>query len=105
MIQVAEPAYLLAAKLEAFWERGVSDILMSHDLDDVVILVDGRRNLVSEVARADVDVRTFVAECIGWLLDNPEFHDTLSSRLSPDAASQARRELILQRMRALASYR
>jgi hypothetical protein len=48
VIRAISPPYLLATKLEAFRGRGRGDHLASHDLEDVVMLVDGREELVDE---------------------------------------------------------
>ena len=48
----------IATKLEAYRGRGGDDPLGSHDLEDVVIVVDGREELLAEVQGADEDVRS-----------------------------------------------
>ena len=40
---IAAPAFI-ATKLEAFRDRGGGDFLMSHDLEDIVTVVDGRHH-------------------------------------------------------------
>jgi len=49
-IRAISPAYLLATKLEAFKGRGGRDFLGSRDFGDIIALVDGREELVAEVA-------------------------------------------------------
>lgn len=66
-IRAAPPVYMLAMKLEAFAGRGEGDFLASRDFGDVVALIDGRPELLDEVASAPVDVRTYIAqECDGF---------------------------------------
>ncbi len=101
-IRVASPAYLLASKLDAYGSRMPRDIWMSKDLDDIVILVDGRKELVSEMRVAHSPVRKFNATAIRDLLDDPMFHEALAGRLFPDQASQARASVIRARMELLA---
>lgn len=60
-IRAISPPYLLATKLEAWNGRGRGDLLCSHDLEDVVVLVDGRAELLDEVRRAPADLRAFLA--------------------------------------------
>lgn len=45
-IRAISPPYLLATKLEAWSGRGAGDHLRSHDLEDVIRLVDGRAEIV-----------------------------------------------------------
>jgi hypothetical protein len=42
-IRLIAPAVFLATKLDAFRGRGAGDFLASHDLEDVVVLIDGGR--------------------------------------------------------------
>ncbi len=39
--KVVTPAFFLATKLEAFKDRGKQDFYASHDLEDIITLVDG----------------------------------------------------------------
>jgi hypothetical protein len=52
-IKAAPPVYMLAMKLEAFKGRGKGDFLASRDFGDIVTLIDGRSELLEEVAGAD----------------------------------------------------
>jgi hypothetical protein len=40
--------YFLACKLAAFRSRGEGDYLMSHDMEDIVAVLDGRPEVVWE---------------------------------------------------------
>ena len=51
-IRLLSAPYFLAAKLEAFGSRGENDYLMSRDIEDVITLLDGRPEIVSEVQQA-----------------------------------------------------
>jgi hypothetical protein len=101
-IRVVTPVYFVATKLEAFHGRGAKDVTLSHDLEDIVTVVDGREKIVGEIAGADTDVRRYIASEIAVLLENLEFVEALSGFLLPDAANQARRSLLEQRLRAIA---
>lgn len=76
-IRAISPPYLLATKLEAWKGRGGGDHLRSHDLEDVILLVDGRSEIVEEVAAAPDDLRAFVAGEIAALLDQARFLDAV----------------------------
>jgi hypothetical protein len=100
-IRAVPPPHLLATKLEAFRSRGAGDYLGSRDFGDIVTLVDGRSELVDEVRGADEDVRVYVAEAFESMKDDVFFESGVAGALLPDAASQARRGLVLERIQAL----
>jgi predicted nucleotidyltransferase len=102
-IRVVTPVYFVATKLEAFHGRGAGDVALSHDVEDIVAIIDGRAEIVDEIANADAEVRKYIASEIGALLKNEDFLDALPGFLLPDAASQARRPSLEQRLRAIAT--
>lgn len=102
-VRVVAPAHFLATKLEAFHGRGHADVVASSDLEDIVLVVDGRPELLAEIERADPQVRQFIAEEIDDLMGNRRFSDSLAGFLPPDRASQARRPLLEKRLNALAA--
>jgi len=101
-IRVVTAPYFVATKLEAFAGRGNNDYQTSHDLEDIIAIVDGRPELDAEVAASSVDLREYLAARLGGLLDEPSFLDALPGHLRPDPASQARRVLIIERITQLA---
>ncbi len=102
-IRMVTAPYFLATKLETFKGRGDGDFLGSHDLEDVVAVIDGRETLSAEVRTAGVDLPRYVQREIAKLLANPGFIDALPGFLLPDAGSQARIGIVLRRLRDLAS--
>jgi hypothetical protein len=94
-IKAAPPVYMLAMKLEAFKGRGKGDFLASRDFGDIVTLVDGRPELLEEVAGAEADVRTYIADEIHRLLAEPRFMDGLAGAMRGDAASQQRVDVVM----------
>jgi hypothetical protein len=102
-VRIVSPALFLATKLEAYHGRGGGDVFLSHDLEDIVTVVDGRPEIVDDVSTANERVRTYIAAELQLLLDNLDFTEALSGYLLPDAASQARRDILEQRLHALTS--
>lgn len=101
--RIIAPPYYLAAKLEAFHGRGQGDVIASSDLEDLVMVVDGRPQLLTEIERADSHVRQFIASELHGLMGNRRFTDGLAAFLDPDRASQARRPLLERRLNAMAA--
>ena len=101
LVRVVTPTLFIATKLDAFHGRGGGDIVASHDLEDIIAVVDGRPEIVREVAAASTDVRHYIASELRALLDNRDFTEALGGFLLPDAASQGRRSLLEGRLRSL----
>lgn len=55
--RIVTPPLFVATKLEAFHGRGAGDVFRSHDLEDIAAVVDGREELIDEIAAANGDVR------------------------------------------------
>ncbi len=101
-IRAAPPTYLLATKIEAFKGRGGGDFLASRDLADIIALVDGREELVGEVAEAPPELHAYLSGELAILLAYPRFPEGVSAALRPDAASQARADgVVLPRLRQM----
>jgi predicted nucleotidyltransferase len=101
-IRVVTAPYLLATKLEAFYDRGHGDFLASHDLEDIINVVDGRAELLAEVAASAAELRAYLREEFEDLLANTAFTEALPGHLGPAAADQARLELLIERLRRIA---
>jgi hypothetical protein len=102
-INAVPPAYLLATKIEAHLGRGEGDLRGSRDFADIVALLDGREELVGEVARAPADLRRYIGNHAVALLEDSRILDGIHAQLQPDAASQIRgEEVVLPRLREIA---
>ncbi len=111
-IRAIPPPYLIATKLEAWNGRGNGDHLRSHDLEDIITLIDGRGEVADEVEDAPSDLREFLSREIATLLDQPRFLDTidgtvvgfgLSGSGSGSGDEDRVDEVVLPRFRALAA--
>lgn len=102
ILVVSAPAFI-ATKLEAFAGRGNGDYLFSHDLGDVISVLDGREALMVECEQAPLELRTYLARQAQGLLDTRAFHEALPGHLPADAASQDRLPDLLDKLRRLAN--
>jgi predicted nucleotidyltransferase len=98
---VAAPVFL-ATKFEAFDDRGSGDYLFSHDLGDLISVIDGRTELIGECQVADETLKGYLRERFRQLLAAPPFIDALPGHLPGDSASQARLPDLLETLRRLA---
>ena len=69
----------------------------------MIAVVDGRPEIVDEVRVAPADVRGYITTEMKRLLETRQCVDALPGFLLPDAASQARQPLLLERLSALAA--
>jgi hypothetical protein len=102
-VRIVTPALFIATKLEAFRGRGRGDVFGSHDLEDIIVVVDGRPEIVEDVATAAADVRAYIGTEVRELLDTRDFTEALAGFLLPDPASQARRGLLERRLRTIST--
>lgn len=102
-INVIGPTYFIATKLEAFRSRGNQDYVLSHDIEDIVAVVDGRLELLDEFRRSGGEVRRYVAKELTIMLGDADFLDALAGHLPGDSGSQARLPRLQARLEELAS--
>lgn len=102
-IRTLTPPHFLATKLEAFHGRGQGDYWLSHDMEDIVCVVDGRAEIVAEVAVCDAALRCYLQTEFSALLADTLFAEAVSGFLPGDPISQSRAPRILQRIAGLAA--
>lgn len=99
-IKLVSPVYFVATKLEAWLGRGNDDALTSRDIEDLINLIDGREELVSELSNAPDSVKSFISEQLGKLLDDTNFEYAVSSQCNN---SSGRENVIFERIEAIIS--
>jgi hypothetical protein len=102
VIHVTTGPLFLATKIEAFRGRGGLDFRASKDIEDIVAILDGRLELLDEVAAAEDELRAFLRGTLADWLAAPDFREALPGHLAGDAASQDRAEVILERVESIA---
>lgn len=96
-LRLVSAVAFVATKLEAFAGRGGGDYLGSHDIEDILNIVDGREELADELAAAPVEVRQSIGDAFHRLLTDRNFANVLPGMLAePDRAEQ-----VLQRLSAM----
>jgi len=101
-IRVVSATAFVATKLAAFKDRGEGDFYGSHDLEDIVAVVDGRERLGYEMLEAEGSLRAYVGREISKLLGNSNFLEALPAHLPPDQGSQARLPSLIEKLKSLA---
>lgn len=102
-VRVVSPVGFVATKYVAFLDRGAGDYYASHDLEDLIAVVDGRAKFAEEVSTADPALRAYVSEAIAALLASSDFLEALPGHVRPDAASQARLPGLIRKLECVAA--
>jgi predicted nucleotidyltransferase len=97
-IRLISPPYFLATKLEAFKGRGKEDYLASHDLEDVISVIDGRPELIDDIKKSGERIKTFLAAEFTNLINIERFREALPGHLynSPPGSERVVVERILE---------
>jgi len=102
-IRMITAPYFLACKFAAFDNRGNNDFMMSHDIEDIVAVLDGRPEVAEEIEQASNELRRHLIYRFQELLNNPYFREALPGNMPPDEANQARVPIIVKRINKIAS--
>jgi hypothetical protein len=100
-IRIVTAPVFLATKLEAFHGRGQGNFLFSHDLEDLMAVVDGRASLLEECRLSPPELRNDLAAQFLEMLHTSAFLEALPAFLPPDQASQQRLPDLLETLRAI----
>jgi predicted nucleotidyltransferase len=98
---IAAPVFL-ATKFEAFADRGKGDLLGSHDLEDIINVVDGRPEIVGEIALSSMELQRYLADRCSALLAMPNFMDALQGMVFPDESLAERVQMLAERLMKIA---
>jgi hypothetical protein len=79
--------------------QGGGDILSSHDLEDILNVVDGPPSIVEELSAASEAHQKFVRETFGALLARPDLENYLPGLLS----DENRTAVVLSRLEMMAA--
>lgn len=90
----------LATKLEAHHGRSEGDYLGSHDMEDILAVVDGRPTIIRDCFNAPDGVKAYLHDNFAALLADDEFVNILPGFVDPSGGS-ARAEVIRDRLQGL----
>lgn len=105
MIKVITAPYFLITKIEAFKGRGNGDYMFSHDIEDLIAVLEGRPELLGEVKDAEQVIRKALSEQFEELMAEQSFIESISGHLPSDSASQQRIPHILTTINSLIAMR
>jgi predicted nucleotidyltransferase len=97
-IRMISPPYFIATKIEAFLGRGNHDYLVSHDIEDIITLLDGRDTIVEEINACPSELIDYLSKKFHEFITEEQFLDSIPGHLPPDDASQERMPLVIERI-------
>ncbi|HUW36188.1 MAG TPA: hypothetical protein VMV91_02560 [Rhodocyclaceae bacterium] len=98
---ISAPAFL-ATKFEAYATRGGNDLMVSHDFEDIINVLDGRPGVEHEIAMAGGELAAYLAARFGDVLRHPDFDNTLPGLVVYDDLYDSRIEAVRRRATAIA---
>jgi len=77
IIRVVTPPYFIATKFEAFSGRGKGDYAASHDLEDIIFVLENRERIIFELKESSEELKRYFADQAAMLLDDDDFLNVL----------------------------
>lgn len=96
-IRIFPPPVYAAAKSDAYRGRGVADPIISHDLEDFLMLVSCRPSLAAEIAACAPELRTYLARFVDEVLALPRLDEIIDGNIGEPV------EKVLITLRAIAA--
>ena len=103
LLRLVSPAAFIAMKHVAFSDRGGGDYYASHDLEDLITVIDGREHIAAEIDRAPAGLRAYVRGAVRSLLATQTFDEALPGHLPADRASQQRLPSLRRKLQGIAA--
>ena len=81
-IKIFSAPYYLATKFEAYINRG-HDYRTSHDIEDIIYVIDNRTSIVEEVLTTDEKVLRFIQNQLQIIIDKGLLNEVLMAHIHP----------------------
>lgn len=94
------PCYL-ATKFEAFNSRG-KDYRTSHDMEDIIYIIDNRIDIVAEIKNAPKEIKEFIQSELKKMADLSILYEVLESHIHPLVIAQ-RQPLVIKKITQIIS--
>jgi hypothetical protein len=104
-IRLISAPVFVGTKFEAHASRGGGDLLASHDMEDIINIVDGRPTLLEEITAVPEELSLYLREQCARLLATPNFADYLPGLIAPGEDLAERAKIVAERLQAIAHLR
>ncbi len=84
-----------------FNDRGKQDFLLSHDLEDIISLIDGRPEIINDISNSAKNLKQYLSREFSAFIHNNQFTEALPGHLNYTQESEDRKKIVLERMQAI----
>lgn len=78
-IKIFTTPLFLCAKIEAYMQRGSDDKRISQDFEDIVYIIENRRELIDEIDQCDQKVKSYIIQFASQLLSESDTDEAISA--------------------------
>lgn len=101
VINILPVTWFIACKIEALLGRGITDLRLSKDLEDIVFLLNYLVGLEDEIAMADYPVKKYIQKNFQALLKYDVLPEAIFCVLPAGENNPQKAKLILQKIQAI----
>lgn len=100
LIKSVTAPYFIATKIEAFKSRGNSDLLTSHDFEDIITIIAGRKEIVEEIKNANASLKKHLQLTFQTIVKDDQFEQVLPGHLNegPLSVVMQRTKMVIERI-------
>ncbi len=100
-LKVLKLPYLIATKIEAFKGRGRGSYMHSHDIEDIIVLFEGRESIVNDFLQTlSPDLSKYLIVEFSELIKSKLFLDSVEAHISDRENLGAKKSLVISRMKS-----
>ena len=93
-IRIFTSPYFIASKMEAFKSRGKGDLFASHDLEDIIFVLDNKEDIEEELLQAPNEVKNYLKAAFKELMQNSLFEEALLGHVEQSGQIQRKQRII-----------
>lgn len=103
LIKSVTAPYFIATKIEAFKSRGNSDVLTSHDFEDIITIIAGRKEIVEEIKNSNTLLKKHLQLAFQSIVKDDQFEQVLPGHLNegPLSVVMQRTKMVIERIKKI----
>lgn len=94
MISIFTFPYFVASKLEALLSRGVKDLSISQDLEDILFVMEGRESFLADMKSGPRPILEFATKGFAQIVKVPDFEFAVRGNLPRGITPQRERQIL-----------
>jgi hypothetical protein len=101
VIRILSSPYLIASKINAFEKRGEFDMRISPDFEDIIYVIDNRKELKEEILRSEINVKKYIQTSFKSFSNKDMLEEGVNAVL-PYGSGKERFEKVMELIREIA---